>query len=210
MPLPDNRVRFPTTKINFTADVGTTSQDHDAYPPPQGQARFDHMRMFLIGLLSQQSSFSEPTEKRDGTPWFDLNTLTLRIWSNGEWQLYSTAIPLAIDGPDVITLQEWYQSVAGTLASLAPELFFAGVCTADGISDIAIPTSLQNQIYPDSRVFIHVNGQSIDPREVQFIGSPVPTALRLSTVELESNDSFVVSIRRIPATSFFTSNVVIP
>lgn len=206
MSLPDNRIRFPSTKINFTNDVGITSQDHDDYPPPQGQARYDHMRMFLIGLLSQQSSTTEPTEKRDGTPWFDLNTFTLKIWINGEWKLYSDAIPMETN----VTLQDWYKSVSGTLASLAPELFFAGVCTSNGISDITIPTNLQSQIYQDSYAFVYVNGLLIDPREAQFVGSPSPTTIRLTTVELENNDTFVVTIRRIPSGSFVASNVVIP
>ncbi len=210
MPLPDNRIRLSSVKIDFATEVGIASQDHDDYPPPQGQARFDHMRMFLIGLLSQQSSYDEPTEKRDGTPWFDLNTLALKIWYNGEWQSYSNAIQLSINGDTIVTLQSWYESVVDSLASLAPELFFGGTCTISGVSDIPIPTTLQSQIYSDSRAFVCVNGQTIDPREVQFIGSPNPTTLRLTTIELEANDNFAVTIRRVPSTSFITSNVVVP
>lgn len=209
MPLPDNRIRLPSVKIDFVNDVGIASQDHDDYPPPQGQARFDHMRMFLIGLLSQQSSLDEPSEKRDGTPWFDLNTATLKVWYNGEWRQYSEIIPITTDD-GLTTLQSWHDSVSGALASLAPELFFAGACTANGISDISIPTDLQSQIYTDSRAFVYVNGQLIDPRETQFIGTPNPTIIRLTTVELETDDTFMVTIRRIPSGSFTNSNVVIP
>ena len=50
MSIPDNRLRFSSTKIDFANDVGIASQDHDNYPPPQGQARFDHMRMVVIAL----------------------------------------------------------------------------------------------------------------------------------------------------------------
>lgn len=205
--MPDNRIRFPSTKIDFANDVGLASQDHDNYPPPQGQARYDHMRMFLIGLLAQQSSYIEPTEKRDGTPWFDLNTSSLKIWMNGEWHLYSSVISLT-SGSETVSLQEWFESVYGTLASLAPELFFAGVCTIT-TSDIPIPTNLQSKIYSDSRAFVYVNGTLIDPREVQFIGSPTPTTLRLTTIELEANDTFVISIRRIQSDTFITPNVTI-
>lgn len=210
MTLPDNRIRLSSAKIDFETEVGVASQDHDTYPESGGQARFDHMRMYLIGLLSQQSSFLQPAQKRDGTPWFDLNTLSLKIWRNGTWELYSDAIPLEIDGETIVTLRQWYQSVSGTLESLVSELFFAGTCTLTGVSDITIPVDIRSQIYSDSRAFVFVNGQSIDPREVQFVGSPNPTILRLLTVELEANDTFTVSIRRIPSSSFMSTNVVVP
>lgn len=208
MTLPDNRIRFDSTKIDFVTDVGVTSQDHDNYPVAGGQARFDHQRMYLIGLLSQQSSFNEPTQKRDGTPWFDLNELALKIWVNGEWQYYSTVIPLEDTGSGLITLDSWYQSVSSTLQSLGSEVCFGGTCTVDGVSSIPIPTSAQPYIYSDSRAFLYVNGQALDPRNVSIIGSPA-TSLQLDEVVLEVNDTFHVQIRRVPNTTFITSNVVI-
>ncbi len=208
MPLPDNRIRLPAVKIDFDTEVGTTSQDHDTYPAPQAQARYDHMRMYLIGLLSQQSSYSEPTQKRDGTPWFDLNTLALKIWLNGEWQLYSAVIPLTV-GTQTLTLADWYATVNESLVSLAPEVVFGG--KADSVtSDITIPSALRSALYDDSRAFIVVNGTSIDPRSVTFIGSPTPTIIRMANHELEANDEFYVTIRRVPVTTFSTSDVIVP
>lgn len=208
MALPDNRIRFQPTKLDLAAQVGLTGQDHDSYPAPGSQARYDWMQLYLIGLLSQQSSYDEPTQKRDGTPWFDLNDLTLKIWKMNAWMPYSDAIPLtSLDG--TITLNEWFSSVESTLSNLAPELFYGGICGANGISDIPIPTQLQPHIYPDSRAFVTVNGVQIDPREVQFIGSPAST-VRLSTIELEINDSFTVLIKRIPASTFISSNISVP
>lgn len=209
MTLPDNRVRLSATKIDFINDVGVASQDHDNYPPPQGQARFDHMRMFLIGLLAQQSSYDEPTEYRDGTPWFDLNTLTLKIRSGGEWKHIAESINLETDA-NVVRLSDWYESVNSLVISNTPELFFGGTCTSNGISVINIPVALQDKIYADSRVFLTVNGTAIDPREIDLIGSPNPTQLSLNTVELETNDTFFVSIRRIQAANFISNNVVVP
>src|SRR4051812_5941874 len=84
--LPDNRIRFSPTKIDFTAEVGVTGQDHDSYPSAGSQARFDWMRMVIIGLLSNQSSFTEPSEKREGTLWFDLNNQELKIWDGSNWE----------------------------------------------------------------------------------------------------------------------------
>lgn len=210
MTLPDNRIRLSSTKIDFSTEFGITGLDIENYPPEGGQARFDHLRSVILGLLSQQSSYDEPSQQRDGTPWFDFNTSTLKIWYNNEWKLYSEVIPLEIDGSEVVTLQDWYRSVAATLITLGPELCFSGTCTVDGISDIPIPLALQNQIYTDSRAFVHVNGQLIGPREVQFIGSPIPTSIKLITYELESNDTFVVLIRRIASTGFVSTNVIIP
>ncbi len=204
MTLPDNRVRLPSSKIDFATDVGITSQDHDNYPSPGGQARFDHMRMFLIGLLSQQSSYDAPTEYRDGTPWFDLNSLSLKIWKNNSWEPYSDVIQLE----EGITLQDWYLSATASLSSISPELFFAGKSNINS-SSIPIPSSLQSQISSDSRAFITINGLALDPREVSFVGTPNPTTIQLTTIELEPNDAFQVNIRRVPSTTFVTQNVVL-
>lgn len=201
----DNRIRFPATKIDFDADVGVTSQDHDNYPSPGGQARYDHMRIYLIGLLSQQSSFEEPTQKRDGTPWFDLNTFSLKIYINNEWVQYSNAIRL--DGNT--TLADWYSSASGVLASLSQDITFGGKCTVNDINEMAIPSQFINSIFSDSRAFVYVNGLLIDPREVQFVGSPA-TLLRFSTIILDANDEFFVHIKRIPNDTFLTSDITIP
>ena len=56
----DNRLQFPPTLIDFVNVVGETGQAHDNFPEP-GQARYDWMRMAIIGLLSLQSSALPPT-----------------------------------------------------------------------------------------------------------------------------------------------------
>ena len=208
MSLPDNRIRLPSAKIDFVTDVGVTGQDHDNYPAPQAQARFDHMRMYLIGLLAQQSSYTEPTEKRDGTPWFDLTTLSLKIYLNGEWAPYSSVIALTTTSP-IVTLSDWYASTNEALASLAAEIVFGGKATSVS-SDVTIPEPLRSSIYSNSKAFVFVNGVAIDPRTVSFIGSPSPTLLRFSDHELESGDEFFVSIRRIPVSTFYTQDVSVP
>ena len=210
MTLPDNRIRLPSAKIDFSTDVGVTGQDHDSYPPPQGQARFDHMRMFLIGLLSQQSSYSEPTQKREGTTWFDLNELAVKIYKNGQWVGYSDAVMIG-----AATLTEWADEVSSAIISINPDVVFNGVCTANGTDQIGIPATLQSQIYADSRVFITVTSSagvstSVDPREVQLVGSPTPTTIVLINDELDEQDRFTVIIRRIPNSSFYTSTVSVP
>lgn len=211
MALPDNRIRLSATKIDFANDFGVTGQDIEDYPPEAGQARFDHMRSVILGLLSQQSSFDEPIQKRDGTPWFDLNNMVLKIWRNSEWQLYSDAIPLAEDGDgNVTTLSDWFASVSESLSSLAQEIVFSGSSSSDSLTLINIPESLRDLLYSDSRPIVYINGLLIDPRNTRLEPSALPTAVKLTDVTLDSGDEFTVFIRRIPSSSFYTPSVSIP
>lgn len=207
----DNRIRFPTTRVDFDADVGVTGQDHDEYPAPSSQARFDHMRLYLIGLLAQQSSLTAPTECREGTPWFDLNTFSLKIRKNGAWVSYANAIALTepdTEG-DVITLAEWYTTVEALLAGSSPEVVFMGQCTENDVTSITIPSSVQSLIVADSKVFMTIAGSLVDPRNCSLIGSP-PTTIHLSNIALSSGDTFIVNIRRIVPEAFVNSTVVVP
>lgn len=210
--LPDNRIRYPSTKIDFDADVGVTGQDHDEYPAPGTQSRFDYMRMALIGLLAQQSSFSEPSQYRDGTPWFDLNTFTLKIYRDGAWRPYSSAIPLTEEDEsgDVVTLAEWYTATTTALDSIAPEIVFSGTCTDDDITAINIPTSLRSGLFTDSRTFVYKNGGLLDPRTTRLDPGSNPTSVKLLVDTLDDADTFVVVIKRIPSTTFYSSSVSIP
>lgn len=208
MQLPDNRLRFSSTKIDFAKDVGIASQDHDNYPPPQGQARFDHMRMILIALLAQQSSYEPPTEYRDGTPWFDLNSLTLKIRKGTEWANYSDVIGLGQmdDTQNYKTLSEWYDEVRAALSVVSQEATFSGLCTADSINNISIPQALLKYVYPDTRAFVYVNGLMLDPRSCTLTN----TSINITGVLIDKNDEYTVLLRRIPASSFYTETVNIP
>lgn len=210
MAAPDARMRFPAGLIDFTADVGIASQDHDNYPPPQGQARFDHMRMAVIALLSQQASFSEPTQYRDGTPWFDLNDQTLKIRRSNEWVRFSEAIPLGESEAGVhLTLEEWFASTNVALSSLTQEVVFNGTSTANSVTDITIPSSLQVFLFNDTQCFFYLNGLLLDPRNCSLIGSP-PTTVRLSNTSLSIGDTFTVIMRRVPSSSFHVPTVSVP
>ncbi len=211
MSVPDYRIRFPSARIDFTTEVGLTGQEHDAYPLAGGQARYDHMRLFLIGLLAQQASLSEPTQYREGTPWFDLNTFTLKIRRGNSWVSYAEAIPLTAPNTDgeVVTLAGWYESVQDILTNLAPEIVFSGNCTDDDTDSITLPESIRTGVHSDSRAFVHINGSLVDPRYCSFVGNPA-TGIRLSNVTLSSGDLFTVSIRRIAGSTFITTSVVVP
>lgn len=209
MAAPDARMRFPSALIDFDNDVGIASQDHDDYPPPQGQARFDHMRMVVIALLSQQASFDEPTEFRDGTPWFDLNDQTLKMRRENEWVRYSEAIP--VGEPNELgvhtTLEEWFDEVNAVLSSLSREVVFNGESTANGVTDISIPESLRDFVFSDMRCFFYRNGLLLDPRGCSIIGS---STVRLTAESLNVGDTFTIVLRRIPSSTFYTQTVTAP
>lgn len=208
--LPDNRIRLPAAKIDFANDVGLSGLNHDSYPQPSGQARYDHMRMFLIGLLAQQASFEEPTEFREGSPWFDLNVMALKIRLGNSWVSYAEAIPLTEPDTDgnIVTLAEWYTAVQGVLTGLSPEVVFSGICNANSVTSITIPESLQSALNSDSRVFLYINGALVNPHNCSLVGSP-PTTISLAGVVLSNGDTFIVSIRRIGGDTYLPTTVVI-
>lgn len=207
MALPDNRIRLSSNKINFSLEYGTKGQDIDDYPPEGGQARFDHMRAIVLGLLGQQSSYDEPINYRDGTPWFDLNTNELKIHLNGSWVPYSDAIKLT-DGISSVSLSNWYQSVEDSLIGSSPDVTFSGSVTSVNTNNITIPTSLRPYIQEDARAMVYRNGLLIDPRNTVLDSTSNPTKVVLQS-NLLQGDTFTVIFRRIPDALFYQANVVI-
>ncbi len=208
----DNRIRLPATKIDFDADVGTTGQDHDTYPAP-GQARFDHMRMFLIGLLSQQSSMSTPSQFRNGTPWFDLDNQVVKMANNGVFQKYSEFIAVRGDDEDggQLTLADWFAQVATFLDAFSPEVTFSGSSNADGQTSIPIPPSLQAVLGDNIRCFLFKNGLLVDPRNCSIILSgSTPSSIKISNTTLDTDDTFTVILRSMSGANFYTPSVTIP
>jgi hypothetical protein len=209
MSLPDYRIRFPAPLIDFAADVGLTGQAHDNYPEAGAQARFDHLRLYLIGLLSNQASFITPTEHSDGTIWFDLSENYFKTFNDNKWRDIADNIVLRA-GTDTISLSDWYQNQASViLNSLAPEVVFGGRCSTAGLSRIPIPSDFTKYIKSDSRIFLTVNGISIDSREVRFIQVGIQKNIDISPSEFDAGDVFFVSIRRIPNETYYTESIII-
>lgn len=211
MTLPDNRMRFDTSLIDFNTDVGVTGQDHDSFPGPDQPPRYDWLRIMFISLLANQSSYSEPTQKRDGTLWLDLNNLTIKIWASSDWRSLSEVLSV-VEGStqsDTTTLAEWYTSVQTTLISSAPDATFSGRCTVDGTITIIIPESLRDSIDLDnSRPIVYKNGILIDPRDSEF-HTAITIRLRNGTT-LDNGDEFTVFIQNISPQLFHVPDVVIP
>jgi len=210
MTLPDYRIKFPAPLIDFSADVGLTGQAHDEYPAPGTQARYDHLRLYLIGLLTHQASYLLPFEYSEGTIWFDLNTTALKTYFNNQWQEIANAIILTSEG-QTVTLADWYTNQATIiLKSLAPEVVFGGRSTISGIFRIPIPSNVYPYIFSDSRIFMTVNSlHNLDPREVAIVTVGSQKFIDISPNELDANDLFYVSIRRIPNATFSTENIII-
>ena len=210
MSLPDNRLRFPAPRIDFPTEVGTGAGDHINYPSPGGQARYDHMRMVVIALLSQQSSSEPPTEYREGTPWFDLTEATLKIRYNDAWVPYSEVISVEQnkDGQNTKTLAEFYAEVSETLVSLSPEIVFNGIVNNSSVGSITIPVSLRGNLHIDSRAFVYVNGLLKDTASTQ-LNQPNPISIILSGFTLNNGDIFTVIIKRIPDSTYYTEQVVL-
>ena len=210
MTLPDYRIKFPAPLIDFSADVGLTGQAHDEYPAPGTQARYDHLRLYLIGLLTNQASYLLPLEYSEGTIWFDLNTTALKTYFNNQWQEIANAIVLTSEG-ETTTLADWYTNQATIiLKSLAPEVVFGGRSTISGIFRIPIPSNMYPYIFTDSRIFMTVNStHNLDPREVAIVTVGSQKFIDISPNELDANDLFYVTIRRIPNTTFSTENIII-
>lgn len=191
----DNRIRFSAGPIDFAADVGLTGQDHDTYPAAGQQARYDWMRMVLIGLLSNQSSDSAPTQYRVGSLWFDTSELALKIRqqtvSGSVWANIAEVIKL----DDDFNLADWYVLANQVLLDNAPVMTFSGNCNNNGVVLLPIPTSIQAAIVTGrTRPFVYINGLLIDPRN-SYIDT---TNVRLINGDnLNAGDRYTVEFKNI-------------
>ena len=199
----DNRIRFDAPLIDFAGTVGLSGQTHDNYPAPNTQARYDHLRMYLIGLLSCQSSDSQPTEYREGTWWFDTTINMMKIYSNGAWKDASHVIRLGTTtGGDAVTLQDWYDTVGSAVQSLQSEICFQSSIVSFGVTLIPIPGQLQPLVISGSRAFVTVNGVAINPLITTLEPGTIPTAVKVP-VTLNIGDKISIIIKFIPSTRFF-------
>lgn len=207
----DNRIRFDAPLIDFPGTVGLSGQTHDNFPAPNQQARFDWMRMFLIGLLSCQSSNTPPSQYRLGTPWFDLTDETLKIRTSNGWSPISEVIKLddAVGSTGAFTLQDWYNEIKSIVGALRSEIFFQGKVASLGATLIPIPTNLIPLIQSNSRPFVYVNGVLVNPATTTLQPGPNPTAINVPSGLLTQGSEFVVVIKFIPEARFNITTVTV-
>jgi hypothetical protein len=194
----DNRIRFDPPPINFTDDVGTTGQTHDTYPAPNQQPRYDWMRMFLIGLLSLQSSDDAPTQYRTGTMWFRRGDKAILQWNGSAWVDISDHIVMRV-GTSSVSLQSFYETTVAKLNSVMPRYTFGGKFTKNDPTYIPLPDVIGSAMVgylTILRPLLYVNGQLIDPRLIQF-SSGIPITVELpTTLGIKTDDIFTVIIER--------------
>jgi len=201
--LPDNRMRFPAGPIDFTTDVGDTGQDHDSYPTAGTQPRYDWMRLSIISLLSQQSSYYEPTQYREGSAWFDLNEMALKIRRNGEWVPYAEGV--LIEEDEGVTLADFYREFQSL--NLSPEVQFNDTATSN-TSIITIPPDTVAVIAGKTNLVadVYIGGVLVNPDYVD-IG---PSQITLSGgVSLSTGDVYVVVIKNVTRSQQSTDPFVI-
>jgi hypothetical protein len=202
-------MRFPPTPIDFANDVGLTGQDHDNYPSADQQPRYDWMRMTLIALLANQASYQEPTQCRDGTWWFDLNTSTIKIRRNDQFVPAAEAMLVDVDQRgNPITLSDAYATIK-TLLGYRPSATFSGHCNNPNVQIIPIPQPLLTAAGADSQPFVWINGKLVDPRLTRFIGGAPTSVQLLSGVTLQPTDIFTVLIISLSQEMFYQAEVIV-
>jgi hypothetical protein len=164
--------------------------------------------MYLISLLSQQSSYLAPTQYRDGTIWFDLNDLTLKIRKNNEWRQISDAISVQQhSGVSILSLSQFANMVLGVLPNITPDIVFNGVSINNNVTVIPIPETLRSSIGSQSRPFVYINGLLVDPRNTSLQPVVEPAQIIISGQVMNVGDAFTVAIRYVPSTTFYLPTV---
>ena len=194
----DNRINFPPTLVDFDNVVGITGQPHDNIPAPGQQPRYDWARIYWLGLLANQSSFSPPNgvdgQYRTGTLWFNRNTLSFEVWNGTSWISISNAIQLNSSGN--YSLQQFYNDTINNLKAITKKFTFSGITTSFTTTIIPVPTNISSVISADISIYfplVYINGSLVDPRNCQISG-PGTSINLLSGVVLNQNDRFTVII----------------
>lgn len=203
----DNRIQLPPTKVDFDDVVGTTGQAHDTFPDAGQQPRYDWMRMFLIGLLSLQSSEEPPTQYRTGTLWFNRSVNAIYVWDGSAWVSLAQFILVSED----VNLLQWYEDAQPKLNAVQPQMTFSGTCqTSGGVTRIRIPTTVYEALVPDVfklvRPLVYINGILVDPRLTEFATGCPTEILLLGGLTLQRHDQFSVIITRFDV---FDSDTVV-
>jgi hypothetical protein len=196
----DNRIALPPTLIDFTA-VGVTGQDHDEFPAPAQQPRYDWMRLYLIGLLANQSATERPTQFRTGTIFYNKSTNAFEYHDGDDWQDIASGIVL--DGSDtdnIVTLASWFAEATSQLASIRPRVTWSGDVLDRDITTIEIPDSAKDVIdgiCDDVHPMVYKNGALISPNSTRF-ATACPSSVELLDGEtLDTGDRYTVIVERV-------------
>jgi hypothetical protein len=197
MSIPDYRIRFPSAKIDFDEDVHGGSpdgQDVNDFPEP-GQARYDWMRMVVIGLLANQSSEEEPMNYKIGTLWMNLNDEFFKYFNGEEFAELANAIRIG-----ETSLKDWSELVDETVGKVTEAASFTGVAQST-ITEIDVPDSaLVAASYDNNHPVLYKNDLLVDPRLTTFNLDRDKVLLLdndAGSVDLRRNDRYTILIQRL-------------
>ena len=196
--LPNYTIRFPSTKIDFENDVhggSSDGQDINNYPEP-GQARYDWMRMVVIGLLANQSSEEEPTNRKIGTLWMNLNDNFFKYFNGEEFTEFAEAIRIGD-----MNLDEWTKLAEDTIGKTTESATFSGVIETTNITEIDVPNdALKAASYENNHPVLYLNQLMIDPRLTSFNINRNKVLLldnEYGTIRVRKDDVFTIMIQRL-------------
>jgi hypothetical protein len=163
----DNRIRLDPPVVDFTVS-GPTGQRHDEYPKPKTQARYDLMRTYLIGLLSNQSSNEntdgEPFEKRTGTLWYKKVAGLLELYDGTKFEDLSKHIGVTVN-EETVALSTLLVSMLENLKYSAPRVIWCGRFET-GQTNLPIPENYQGYAAIEKmHPLVYIDGLMIDPRD---------------------------------------------
>lgn len=192
----DNRIRLDETPVDFDR-TDDTGQNHDTYPASGELTRYDQMRSYLIGLLSNQSSEDEPLEKREGSLWFDKGDNELKIYNGSDWDNLSKYIKINESG-DNYTIQNTIDSIMATLAYVGPRIVWSGFFSSDEINRIPIPEDYQGYAMIEGmQAFVYVDGLLLDPRKC-IIRDDNPTYIDIvGGIDVKPQQTYTVKMEKV-------------
>jgi len=191
----DNRIRLDQTPVDFTV-TDNVDQLHSSYPSPNNQSRYDQMRSYLIGLLSNQSSDSdsEPFEKRIGTFWFNKTLQMLLLFDGSKFDALSKFISIN-EGED--NLQDSLDNINSMLAYVGPKVVWSGIFNTDEVDSIPIPKEYWDYAKISGMIpFVYIQGLLIDPRKTT-INPQTPQQIDLIGVNAKPKQTFTVILEKV-------------
>lgn len=192
----DNRIRLDQTPVDFSS-TDDVDQNHSDYPSPNTAPRFDLMRSYLIGLLSNQSSNEEPLEKRTGTLWFKKDIEKFLVFIENEWDSLSKYVSMEKSDGEYDSLQNVIDSIMSSIAFVGPRVVWSGVFTSDEVNSIPVPDEFEEYaVLSGMQPFVFVDGILIDPRKT-IINEQTPVQINLIGVDTKPNQEFVVKLEKV-------------
>ena len=210
----DNRIRLDLTPVPFPPAVGAPQEQtgclSDSFPTPNSQARYDQIRSFLLGLLSNQSSPDEPYEKRTGTLWYQRSTTTnanefINVHrgpesdgTGGTWDSLADHIAIT-NGDTITTLAEAMATVFATLQYSAPRVIWSGqIAIGNSSNTILIPPDFNGYAaMPNMQALVYINGLLLDPRICVIIPGEAAYIQITDAFILQPNQKFSVILEYV-------------